>query len=235
MGTTGNTLRLLSRGHPGSSVDSDKRYLYFCWIDTLKKGAGSNRDLDRQVFEEIYRKYWEPHRFYHTVGHLHYCFSMLDYMIPNPPKSGLVEFSLWYHDFVYDPHSDDNEERSAEVAVDRLTHVLELPMPYALQVGQLILATKHTEEPQTREAQILLDVDLSILGAPREVFDLYELRINREYSWVPEAAYRARRSAVLQGFLDRPRIYSTPEFQSSAYGIRAPENLRSALARLKAA
>jgi predicted metal-dependent HD superfamily phosphohydrolase len=216
-------------------MDSDKRYLYFCWLNTLKKGVGFNRDLDRKMFEEIYRKYWEPPRHYHTSEHLHYCFSMLDYMVPNLPDSGQLEFALWYHDFVYDPHSDDNEERSAEVAVDRLTHGLGLSMPYALQVGQLILATKHTEEPQTREAQILLDVDLAILGAPREAFDLYEHRISREYAWVPEAAYRARRAAILQSFLDRPRIYSTPEFKDSAYGIRAPVNLRHALAQLKAA
>lgn len=216
-------------------MDQMKFYLHMCWQETLQKVRAPNQDFTRRLFEEIYRKYWEPGRHYHTVEHLYWCFSMLDYMVAKLPGIGSVELALWYHDFVYDPHSNDNEERSAEIAVDRIHNGLELPLDFALQVGQLILATKHVGEPKTREAMVLLDVDLSILGAQEGVFDKYEDDVRQEYAWVPEAAYRAHRSEILQRFLDRPYIYSTTEFRASAYEIRARANLNRSIRQLRTA
>ena len=58
----------------------------------------------------------------------------------------------------------------------------------------------------------MVDADLSILGAPPDEFDRYEGQIRREYAFVPEAEWRERRPRILRRFLDRPRIFETPEF-----------------------
>jgi predicted metal-dependent HD superfamily phosphohydrolase len=56
---------------------------------------------------------------------------------------------------------------------------------------------------------VLVDADLSILGAPAEVYDRYAAAVRAEYAHVPADAWRAGRSAVLRSFLDRPAIFHT--------------------------
>lgn len=62
---------------------------------------------------------------------------------------------------------------------------------------------------------MLVDIDLSILGAAPERFDAYELEIRAEYAWVPEVLFRATRRKILAEFLQQPSIYSTIEFRQN--------------------
>lgn len=147
------------------------------------------------------------------------------------PGMGSVELAFWYHDICYDTRAKDNEERSAELARIRLL-ALGLDHGYVNQVVALILATKHEHEPRTREARVLLDVDLSILGAPPEEYDAYEANIRREYVWVPEEAFRAGRAAILKRFLNRQWVFYTQELRSGPFEGLAVANLSRALAAL---
>ena len=61
-------------------------------------------------------------------------------------------------------------------------------------------------------------------------FDEYERQVRQEYAWVPGLLYRAKRRAVLQGFLDRERIFTSGAFDADE--ARARENLVRSLARL---
>jgi predicted metal-dependent HD superfamily phosphohydrolase len=97
------------------------------------------------------------------------------------------------------------------------------------EVEALILATRHTERPTTRDAALLVDADLAILGQPPDVFDVYDGQIRAEYSWVPESEYVAGREAVLRRFLDRDSIFTTEVFRAR-YETQARENLARALA-----
>jgi predicted metal-dependent HD superfamily phosphohydrolase len=74
------------------------------------------------------------------------------------------------------------------------------------------MATRHDAVPVDADAQLLVDIDLSILGAERERFDEYERQIRAEYAFVPALIFNAKRRQILRSFLDRPRIYSTPAF-----------------------
>lgn len=183
------------------------------------------------LFFDIQNAYSGSGRYYHNLNHLQHCFETLDDVMAKLPGTGSIELALWYHDFVYDPKAKDNEERSAEVA---LGHMLRLGFPreFGLQISSLVLATKHVSEPVTREAKVLLDVDLAILGSSWEQFDAYEVAIRKEYGWVPEERFRFARAGVLRRFLERPWIYSTPEFRDSSQEGRARENLTRSLARL---
>jgi predicted metal-dependent HD superfamily phosphohydrolase len=93
------------------------------------------------------------------------------------------------------------------------------------------MATMHDAVPAGRDAEVLVDIDLGILGADPTRFDEYELQVRDEYSWVPEFMYRAARRKVLQEFMRREWIYSTAVFRSE-YEARARENLTRSLSRL---
>jgi predicted metal-dependent HD superfamily phosphohydrolase len=74
-------------------------------------------------------------------------------------------------------------------------------------VAALILATKTHDAGADADARVLLDADLAILGADETAYRSYADQIRQEYAWVPEADYRAGRRRVLEGFLNRPRIF----------------------------
>jgi predicted metal-dependent HD superfamily phosphohydrolase len=96
----------------------------------------------------------------------------------------------------------------------------------------LILATKKHDASLERDAPLMVDVDLSILGRPTQRFDEYEDQIRQEYSWVCPEQFAAGRSAVLQSFLARPAIYCT-EFFRNKYERQARDNLKRSLSKLQ--
>ena len=142
-----------------------------------------------------------------------------------------VELALWFHDAVYDPQRKDNEERSADWARASVL-AAGCSAEIAGRVAALVLATKsHAAPAGDADAALLLDVDLAILGAAPGRFDEYERQIRAEYAHVPEAEFRARRKQVLQGFVERQRIYATDAFHD-ALEARARTNLATSLADL---
>ena len=99
------------------------------------------------------------------------------------------------------------------------------------RVHALVLATRHAAMPVTPDEQLLVDVDLSILGAPPERFAEYEAQVRQEYSWVPGFLFRTKRKAILREFLARKPIYSTSYFQANLE-VQAHENLRHSIEQL---
>jgi predicted metal-dependent HD superfamily phosphohydrolase len=93
------------------------------------------------------------------------------------------------------------------------------------------MATRHEAVPADVDAQVLVDVDLSILGAEPARFDQYEAQVREEYGWVPGPIYRHKRKAILESFLTRAAIYNTSRFVER-YERQARANLARALARL---
>jgi predicted metal-dependent HD superfamily phosphohydrolase len=183
------------------------------------------------LLAELEARYREPHRAYHTLQHIHECFERLASGESPAERLAEVRIALWFHDAIYDTRAQDSEERSAHWAHEALNHA-GAPSPCATRVRELVLATKHAVTPLGRDAQLLVDVDLSILGADEARFDEYERQVRREYEWVPEPAFREGRARVLQSFLARPAIYSTPGFQR-ALEPRARANLARSLQALE--
>jgi predicted metal-dependent HD superfamily phosphohydrolase len=178
---------------------------------------------ETELYGDLLQRYAEPHRRYHTRQHLAECFQRLDEIRHLADRPADVELAIWFHDAVYDPRRDDNEQRSAALAGERLTD--------GARVAQLVLATRHAAKPADADARVLVDVDLWILAAPRGRFDEYEAQIHEEYSWMPWPAYRRGRAKLIAGFLARDAIFSTPPFVER-YEARARANLARSLARL---
>jgi predicted metal-dependent HD superfamily phosphohydrolase len=100
------------------------------------------------------------------------------------------------------------------------------------EVARLIrLTAGHQVEAEDRLGEILVSIDLSILGAAPSDYDAYARAVREEYAHVPDAAWRAGRARVLQHFLDAPVIYPDPAF-ASRLEPQARANLSRELASL---
>lgn len=181
-------------------------------------------------FEEIISRYSEPHRKYHTTRHLDECLAKLPDVSAFCEHPAEVELALWFHDVIYDTRSHDNEARSAELATAKLQSAGGLTETIE-RVAALILATRHDALPQNKDAQVVVDVDLSILGANIERFDEYEKQIREEYFWVPELLYRHERKKIMMEFLSRASIFSTQLFRDR-YEQQARGNIKRSIHNL---
>jgi predicted metal-dependent HD superfamily phosphohydrolase len=198
------------------------------WQDMWRQlGASGSDDA---LFRRLVEFYSEPHRKYHTIQHLQECFAHLESVRSFAEHAGEVELALWFHDAIYNTHKKDNEERSAEWARESAL-AAGLVDEQASRVHQLVLATMHNAVPVGKDAAVLVDIDLAILGADEARFDEYEVQVREEYSWVPGPLYRAGRRKILQEFVSRESIYSTEYFRVE-YEARARSNIVRSLARL---
>ncbi|MDP3761023.1 MAG: N-methyl-D-aspartate receptor NMDAR2C subunit [Ramlibacter sp.] len=185
---------------------------------------------DEELFRRLVSCWGEAHRRYHTLQHLYECLDLFEQVRGTARRPGEIELALWFHDAFYDPTRDDNEERSAHWARDSVLQA-RLPAETADRLHALVMATRHEAVPEDEDAQLLVDVDLAILGSEPARFDESDDQIRFEYAHVPEDDFRAGRRRVLGEFLARPRLYST-EYFHSRYERPARENLARALARL---
>lgn len=179
------------------------------------------------VYQELRSRYSEPHRHYHNLDHLAECLREFDSARHLANDAVAVELATWFHDVIYDAHATDNEEKSAELA---RKHIAAADGAADLReaVAALVLATKTHEFNSHPDAPLLVDVDLSILGREPDRFREYESQIRQEYSWVPESIFAVKRAEILQRFLRRERIYSTPLF-FDRYEQQARANLESSI------
>lgn len=186
---------------------------------------------DAVLLKALVARYSEPHRHYHTLQHLDACLRHLPELRGLATHPDEIALALWFHDAIYDIGAADNERRSADWAVASLLSA-QSEAAVAQRVIALILLTRHDAAPQTVDEQIMLDVDLAILGARAEVFDGYEGQVRAEYQNVPEALFRANRRRILQGFLARERLYHTDLFHQRLE-TTARHNLARSIAALQ--
>jgi predicted metal-dependent HD superfamily phosphohydrolase len=184
-----------------------------------------------KTYEELIATYSDSDRFYHTLKHIEECFVNFDpaYQLALYPAE--IEIAIWFHDAVYDTRRNDNEEKSASWA-DNVIQQSSLPTEVAARIRNLVLTTKHNSSPDTGDASLFVDVDLSILGASLKRFDEYEQQIRQEYIWVPKTEFRQRRAELLREFLAREHVYST-EFFQDRFETMARTNLTRSLLKLE--
>ncbi|MFM9925619.1 N-methyl-D-aspartate receptor NMDAR2C subunit [Variovorax sp. H27-G14] len=183
---------------------------------------------DDALCDTLQRSYGEPQRRYHTMQHLGECLAWFEREKALAEHPGEVALALWFHDAVYDVHAHDNEARSADWARQALL-AAGVQEAAAERVHTLVMATCHDAVPEGRDAELLIDIDLSILGAERARFDEYEQQVGEEYGFVPAAVRLPRRRAILQRFLDRPALYATPRMHAQLEA-RARGNLQRSIA-----
>ncbi|MBI5732890.1 N-methyl-D-aspartate receptor NMDAR2C subunit [Candidatus Jorgensenbacteria bacterium] len=194
------------------------------WIDVGACGDPNH------FFKDLLGCYSEPHRAYHVLDHILVSLAEIAVVHWQARDVNAIRMAIWYHDAVYDPRRGDNEERSAVLAYLAMQN-MELDIDFIERVIRHILATKHNVLPTDFDTQLLVDVDLAVLGQGAEIFDVYNRGIRKEYDWVSPVDYARERSEVLRRFLKRPHIYLSEHFREK-YEIKARANIFRALAHL---
>ena len=191
-----------------------------------------------QLLADLMAAWSQPHRHYHGLRHLQKCLQWLKRWGRNEPAQHEIGVALWFHDAVYDPVRQDNEDLSARWAT-RALRSLGVADEVRRRVARLIRATAHlTPSSSARAATVpgmalMLDIDLAILGADRARFEEYERQVRLEYAHVPDADFARGRGAFLRSLLTGP-IFRT-DVARTELESRARENLSRSLQRLHAA
>ncbi|WP_299824712.1 hypothetical protein [uncultured Pontibacter sp.] len=184
--------------------------------------------LVAQLWNELAQAHTSETRHYHTLDHLAYMLELADkYRQPDISYEAL-QFAIYYHDIIYNPTTPDNEEKSAALAEIRLK-ALGLPEQEIAFVKELILATKtHHSGSDDATTNFMLDLDLAILGAGWQKYNVYRQAVRKEYSMYSDADFQSGRSNMLVQFISQPNIFKTPFFQERLE-LQARENLRMEL------
>lgn len=203
------------------------------WFVTTWRGLGATGEGEA-AFSLLSAGYAEKARAYHSARHIVACLTLAR-EAPFRAAASFpheVDAALWFHDVVYDTHAPDNEERSAALAASSL-EAAGVDADVIARVVAHVLSTKH-HRAESSDGALVIDIDLSILGADEETFARFEDEIRREYAWVEAAVYATGRAQVLRRFLARPQIYQTAE-ACRRFEARARTNLARAVAHLEGA
>lgn len=179
------------------------------------------------LLEQLVSAYEEPQRHYHSLQHLSECLTHFEQARHLAQQPGEVAIALWFHDAIYNVRGKDNERQSADWAI-RVLVSCQARQVTLDRVERLIMATRHDATPSDADEQLLVDIDLAILGATPERFAEYDAQVRAEYAWVPGFVYRMKRRSVLKAFLARPHLYGTDHFRAR-YEAQARCNLAAVL------
>ena len=187
---------------------------------------------------ELVARWGEAHRHYHGLSHLLAVLEALDRLAP---ETGLRDgapdepvLAAWFHDAVHRGAPGEDEHASAALARERLGSA-GFPPAVVDEVDRLVLLTlDHAVAPEDRAGALLVDADLSVLGADPARYAAYTAGVRREYAHVPDEQFAAGRLRVLEGLWRHQPLFRTPAAQR-LWGDRAARNLADEIGRLRAA
>ncbi len=187
-----------------------------------------NFNEDDDFYKKLLKNYTEPHRFFHTLNHINECFDCArenDFHLNN-----IQNWSLIFHDFIYYPDKDNNEQRSC----NEFRKFVDIFSPQNLkeqfynEVETMIMATKD-HVSNNEQIQQILDCDMSIFCSNSLRFKEYERQIREEYSFAGKQ-YIPKRIEFLQNLLNKERIFY---LLSSEKELKARENINNLILDLK--
>ncbi|MBD0366391.1 MAG: hypothetical protein ICV53_09850 [Flavisolibacter sp.] len=203
--------------------------LFYYW-QTFTGKYGSDEELSDHLFLAIKSAYNEPHRFYHTISHIQHLIHLFNNFEASLSDKELVFFSISYHDIVFIPGRNDNEEKSARRA-ERDLRLLNIPEEKTENIKSFIRATKdHLRSGATNndDLSFFLDFDRSILGAEESKYAAYVKAIRHEFSFLSEHEFAKGRASFLKRTLANPFVFYTVPFRQ-AYEQRAQKNMEQEL------
>jgi len=177
-----------------------------------------------RLLEEVMRSYREEGRYYHNLKHLESLLSSLEYVKDDIQDWEAMLFAIVYHDVVYDSTSKENEEQSANLALQRMEEI-HVSKDTQQRCYRIIMATKKHTLSSVHDINLFTDADIAILGSGWIVYEGYAKAIRQEYAVVTDTDYREGRKKVLLHFLSMEHIYKTEYFQAM-YETKARENIQ---------
>jgi pantetheine-phosphate adenylyltransferase len=168
--------------------------------------------------EEIWGMWNAPSRKYHAGSHLLDLFHQIA-SAPNLSQNerDMLELTAIFHDIVYDPTRDDNEEQSTRLFQKRCPFTED-----AKQIADMILDTQH-HAPKSPLSKLFCKMDMAIVEAPFGRLLEWEDGIRYEYGFLDEATYLKRRVTFLESMCFR-YPHNAPELRKLIAHIQTPNN-----------
>ena len=159
-------------------------------------------------YDDVIKLYDQPWRYHHTQKHVN---AML-HMLMQPPlrwNAKVITNAAAFHDCVYEPLANDNEEKSNEVW---RKYAMEHGFDEILvdEVSSLVMSTKHPEKCTTDIEIAFRDADWNGMGNTYIIYseyarwlDEYESNIFREFQKVPVEQYVRGRLNFIDNAVDK--------------------------------
>ncbi|MEI6426391.1 MAG: hypothetical protein WCO66_03495 [Candidatus Absconditabacteria bacterium] len=184
--------------------------------------------LVSKEIEELASIYNASGNIYHNWSHISSCLAELEANKELAEDYKAIKEAVLFHDIIYIPGKRDNEEESALFAENYLKNRGESE-EYCHKVRDLVLITKHNEIPVTKDQELIIDIDLSILGQDDQTYQNYTNNVKHEYQkampeLTDEQFYLGRKN-FLKKFLQKDKMYFTKTF-SDKYESQARQNLQ---------
>ncbi|GJL83204.1 MAG: hypothetical protein DHS20C01_28380 [marine bacterium B5-7] len=211
--------------HGNRSLDESR------FISLWKRaGSSASKIRARAIFHGIDGRYREPHRRYHTRGHIVHCLCQLDTLSQDDPDKLAVELALWFHDVVYEIGDPNNEENSADWF--RARAMDDLPEALIDAVCAMIIATVHQAPPTNRRAALTVDIDLSSFGLPYAAFIRDSQAVRDESPHLSDNLFYQGQRAFLERLTMRDQIFTSDHF-NTRLEARARDNIAKTLEMIK--
>jgi pantetheine-phosphate adenylyltransferase len=157
-------------------------------------------NIDSKIILDIWN---ESHRHYHNLNHLNDLIRQInedfaDGEIDQKEREKLTLVAL-FHDLIYDPKRNDNEEKSAEMFYRLCSEKYNLDL---IEVNQIILDTK-IHKPTSPLSQKFIDYDMDICRRDFDELLDWEIGIRNEYNMYNDDEYKKGRIFFLEGVLDK--------------------------------
>jgi pantetheine-phosphate adenylyltransferase len=156
----------------------------------------------------IEQRWSEPHRYFHTLEHLHDIYRQIQlrettsnepflYFGQKVPELEILYISAAFHDIVYNPHNPDNEEQSVKVFHELCSG--KLYEKYKELIETIIMDTK-THKASNALSEIFQNMDTNIIRSPFSDLLKWEKNIFKEYQFVDYSVYRQERVKFLNKY-----------------------------------
>ena len=183
-------------------------------------------------WHEILENYTKKWKFYHNLNHVYSfvnLFEKYNKFINNYKNEFLI--SIYFHDIIYIPSRNDNEEESINM-FNKFYNEVKPNNLNKEKVIEFIAETKNhsLSKDYDFELDLFLDMDMQIVSD--ENWEDYENKIRKEYCFVDETEYKNKRRQFLQGLINKNRIFRTQIFYDT-YEQIAKNNITNIINKLK--
>jgi predicted metal-dependent HD superfamily phosphohydrolase len=163
------------------------------------------------TWEVLHGAYSSRGRHYHCLDHVEACLDLAGEIDDPRVDLEIVRLALFWHDAVYVPGNRGNETMSAEL-LGGVAGGLDVDRRVLNFAQHCIRATRHDEAwmfAGNPTVDAVVDVDLSILGQTRDVYDHYVFQVRIEHAAATDEQWNLGRSAFLRAMLKRERVFLT--------------------------
>lgn len=202
--------------------------------------TANNTGIDyRQLLNAAKYQLDEPGRKYHNWDHTLRVHKACRDILGEDGIDESLFLAAFFHDVIYVPGADENEEQSCEHlewSLRRLGYLSPGPnslAPYVERAQRLIMCTKvyqhlspsfYSDDPLS---YVLLDADLEGFAEPDyEKFAQTQIRIIEERGFQATHENRTKSSEFLKKFLEKPHIYHT-KYARDNWEARARHNIET--------